>query len=60
MGQLGETDMTSYITAIMGLKPDFMCALTAGKDTETFIQQGKASGLFNRSLAPASSCPLLN
>ncbi len=56
--KLGETDMTSYITAIMGLKPDFMIAATAGKDTETFIQQGKASGLFQKVACPGIFLPV--
>ncbi len=56
--KLGETDMTSYITAIMGLKPDFMFAATAGKDTETFIQQGKATGLFKQVACPGIFLPV--
>ena len=40
--KLGETDFTSYITAIMAAKPDFMFGAIAGKDAETFMQQAQA------------------
>jgi len=56
--KLGETDFTSYITAIMGLKPDFMFGAIAGKDNETFLQQAKASGLFRRVAYPGVFLPV--
>ena len=46
--KLGETDFTSYITAIMAAKPDFLFGAIAGKDSETFLQQGNQMGLFKR------------
>ena len=46
--KLGETDFTSYITAIMAAKPDFMFGAIAGKDAETFMQQAGQMGLFKR------------
>ncbi len=46
--KLGETDFTSYITAIMAAKPDFLFGAVAGKDSETFLQQAGQMGLFKR------------
>ncbi len=46
--KLGETDFTSYITAIMAAKPDFLFGAIAGKDSETFLQQAGQMGLFKR------------
>ncbi len=56
--KLGETDFTSYITAIMALKPDFMFGAIAGKDNETFLQQAKAAGLFRRIAYPGVFLPV--
>ena len=56
--KLGETDFTSYITAIMALKPDFLFGAIAGKDNETFLQQAKASGLFKRVAYPGVFLPV--
>ena len=56
--KLGETDFTSYITAIMGLKPDFMFGAIAGRDNETFLQQAKAAGLFRRIAYPGVFLPV--
>ena len=42
--KLGETDFTSYITAIMAAKPDFLYGAIAGKDGETFMQQAGPMG----------------
>jgi branched-chain amino acid transport system substrate-binding protein len=56
--KLGETDFTSYITAIMALKPDFMFGAIAGKDNETFLQQAKAAGLFKRVAYPGVFLPV--
>lgn len=46
--KLGETDFTSYITAIMAARPDFLFGAIAGKDNETFLQQADGMGLFKR------------
>lgn len=56
--KLGETDFTSYITAIMALKPDFVFGAIAGKDNETFLQQAKASGFFQRVTYPGVFLPV--
>jgi len=56
--KLGETDFTSYITAIMGLKPDFVFGAIAGKDNETFLQQAKAAGFFQRVVYPGVFLPV--
>jgi branched-chain amino acid transport system substrate-binding protein len=56
--KLGETDFTSYITAIMALKPDFMFGAIAGKDNETFLQQAKGAGLFKRVAYPGVFLPV--
>lgn len=56
--KLGETDFTSYITAIMALKPDFMFGAIAGKDNETFLQQAKPAGLFKRVAYPGVFLPV--
>ena len=56
--KLGETDFTSYITAIMALKPDFMFGAIAGKDNETFLQQAKPAGLFKRVAYPGAFLPV--
>ncbi len=56
--KLGETDFTSYVTAIMALKPDFMFGSIAGKDNETFVQQAKAAGLFKRVAYPGVFLPV--
>jgi branched-chain amino acid transport system substrate-binding protein len=56
--KLGETDFSSYITAIMALKPDFMFGAIAGKDNETFLQQAKGAGLFKRVAYPGVFLPV--
>lgn len=56
--KLGETDFTSYITAVMAMKPDFMFGAIAGKDNETFLQQAKAAGLFKRVAYPGVFLPV--
>ena len=56
--KLGETDFTSYITAIMAVKPDFMFGAIAGKDNETFLQQAKGAGLFKRVAYPGVFLPV--
>ncbi|MCC7015938.1 MAG: ABC transporter substrate-binding protein [Rhodospirillales bacterium] len=56
--KLGETDFTSYITAIMALKPDFMFGAIAGKDNETFLQQAAAAGLLKRVAYPGVFLPV--
>jgi len=56
--KLGETDFTSYITAIMAAKPDFMFGAIAGKDAETFLQQAGQMGLFKRVPFPGGLIPV--
>lgn len=56
--KLGETDFTSYITAIMASKPDFMFGAMAGKDNETFLQQAKPAGFFQRVVYPGIFLPV--
>jgi len=56
--KLGETDFTSYITAVMSLKPDFLFGAIAGKDNETFLQQAKAAGLFKSVSYPGVFLPV--
>lgn len=56
--KLGETDFTSYITAVMSLKPDFLFGAIAGKDNETFLQQAKAAGLFKFVTYPGVFLPV--
>ena len=56
--KLGETDFSSYITAVMGFKPDFMFGAIAGKDNETFLQQAKAMGLFKKVAYPGVFLPV--
>jgi branched-chain amino acid transport system substrate-binding protein len=52
--RLGETQFTSYITAIMAQKPDFAYGCLASKDNVAFNQQAKASGFFERIPYPGS------
>lgn len=56
--KLGETDFSSYITAIMAMKPDFMFGAIAGKDNETFLQQAKAMGLLKKVAYPGVFLPV--
>lgn len=56
--KLGETDFTSYITAIMAMKPDFVFGAIAGKDNETFLQQAKPAGFFQRVTYPGVFLPV--
>ena len=50
--KLGETEFSSYISAIMASKPDFAYGAIAGKDNRTFIRQAQAMGLFKRVAYP--------
>jgi len=52
--RLGETQFTSYITAIMGQKPDFVIGSVASKDNVAWIQQAKAYGFFEKIPYPGS------
>jgi len=56
--KLGETDFTSYISAVMALKPDFLFGAIAGKDNETFLQQAKGAGLFKGTAYPGVFLPV--
>jgi branched-chain amino acid transport system substrate-binding protein len=51
---LGETQFTSYITAIMGQKPDFVIGSVASKDNVAWMKQAKAYGFFEKIPYPGS------
>ena len=51
---LGETQFTSYITAIMGQKPDFVIGSVAAKDNVAWMKQAKAYGFFDKIPYPGS------
>ncbi|WP_445503468.1 ABC transporter substrate-binding protein [Microvirga sp. G4-2] len=46
--KLGETNMTSYITAALAEKPDMVFAVTFGGATNNLIKQGKSYGLLQQ------------
>ena len=52
--RLGETQYTSYITAIMGQKPDFVIGSVASKDNIAWMKQAKAYGFFEKIPYPGS------
>jgi branched-chain amino acid transport system substrate-binding protein len=52
--RLGETQFTSYITAIMAQKPDFVIGSLASKDNVAWMQQAKAYGFFDKVPYPGS------
>ena len=52
--RLGETQYTSYITAIMGQKPDFVIGSIASKDNIAWMKQAKAYGFFEKIPYPGS------
>ncbi len=45
---LGETNMTSYITAALAEKPDAIMTVTFGDGTVSLVKQGEAYGLLKR------------
>ncbi len=51
---LGETQFTSYITAIMAEKPDFVIGSIASKDNVAWMQQAKGYGFFDKIPYPGS------
>jgi len=51
---LGETQFTSYITAIMAQKPDFVIGSIASKDNVAWMKQAKAYGFFEKIPYPGS------
>lgn len=51
---LGETQFTSYITAIMAQKPDFVIGSIASKDNVAWMKQAKAYGFFKKVPYPGS------
>lgn len=51
---LGETQYTSYITAIMSEKPDFVLGSIAAKDNVAWIQQAQGYGFFDKIPYPGS------
>jgi branched-chain amino acid transport system substrate-binding protein len=52
--RLGETQFTSYITAIMSQKPDFVIGSIAAKDNVAWMKQAKAYGFFDKIPYPGS------
>ena len=52
--RLGETQFTSYITAIMAQKPDFVIGSIASKDNVSWMKQAKAYGFFDKIPYPGS------
>ena len=52
--RLGETQFTSYITAIMGQKPDFVIGSVAAKDNVAWMKQAQAYGFFEKIPYPGS------
>ena len=51
---LGETQFTSYITAIMAQKPDVVIGSVASKDNVAWMEQAKAYGFFDKIPYPGS------
>ena len=51
---LGETQFTSYITAIMAQKPDFVIGSIASKDNVAWMKQADAYGFFEKIPYPGS------
>jgi branched-chain amino acid transport system substrate-binding protein len=52
--RLGETQFTSFITAIMAMKPDFVIGCLAAKDNIAWMEQAKAYGFFEKIPYPGS------
>ncbi len=52
--RLGETQFTSYITAIMAQRPDFVIGSIASKDNVNWLKQAKAYGFFKKIPYPGS------
>ncbi|MGI9410851.1 MAG: ABC transporter substrate-binding protein [Hyphomicrobiaceae bacterium] len=46
--RIGETNLTSYITAALAEKPDAIMAVMFGSGTNSMIKQGKSYGLLQR------------
>ena len=46
--RFGETNLTSYITAALSEEPDLIVGVMFGGGTNSFIKQGKAYGLLER------------
>lgn len=46
--RIGETNLTSYITAALSEKPDAIMAVMFGSGTNSMIKQGKAYGMLQR------------
>ena len=47
---LGETDYTSYITAVLAAKPDAVQSGFVGGDLVTFVSQAKTHGFFDKTV----------
>lgn len=56
--QLGASDYTQYISAIMAKSPDFVFAAEYGGDLITFTKQAEGSGLFKKTQVLADYWPL--
>jgi len=52
--RLGETQFTSYITAVMGQKPNFVFGCLASKDNAAWMKQAKPYGFFEKIPYPGS------
>jgi branched-chain amino acid transport system substrate-binding protein len=52
--RLGETQFTSYITAIMAMKPDFVFGILASNDNVAWVEQAKTYGFFEKIPYPGS------
>lgn len=46
--KLGESNMSSYITAALAERPDVILAVTFGAATNNLVKQGKSYGLFQQ------------
>ena len=56
--QLGASDYTQYISAIMAKSPDFVFAAEYGGDLITFTKQAEGAGLFKKTQVLADYWPL--
>ncbi|MGH8113775.1 MAG: ABC transporter substrate-binding protein [Rhodanobacteraceae bacterium] len=56
--QLGASDFTQYISAIMAKHPDFVFAAEYGGDLITFTKQAEGSGLFKKTAFLGDYWPL--
>lgn len=52
--KLGETNMTSYITALMAQNPDLVYSTLYGGGLTAFVRQGESYGFFKKSILLAN------